>query len=148
MTQKRLLAYADVVCDLFHPGHIAFFRQCRALADGLIVGIHSDADVATYKRRPVMTLEERVAMVQACSLVDHVVPGAPLETTASFLDAIGAAFVCHGDDIDSAQQADAYGALIAQNRVRLVRYTPTISTTLLLHRLGERGLLSSDPHAR
>jgi hypothetical protein len=39
----------------------------------LVVGLVSDVDVISYKRAPVMTYAERVAVVQGCRHVDKVV---------------------------------------------------------------------------
>ena len=58
--------YADMVGDLFHHGHVEFLRRARDLGDELVVGVHSDATAESYKRTPVMTMDERVRVVEAC----------------------------------------------------------------------------------
>ena len=73
-----------MVADLFHYGHVNFLKQCHKLGDYLIVGIHSDKDVETYKRKPILSFEERIKVVQACKYVDKVVKG-PLILTTEFL---------------------------------------------------------------
>jgi cytidyltransferase-like protein len=55
--------YVDLVGDLFHAGHVEFLRAARSFGDWLVVGVLSDDVVAAYKRRPITTLEERVAVV-------------------------------------------------------------------------------------
>ncbi len=55
--------YADMVADLFHYGHVEFLKKARALGDYLLVGIHGDDVLVSYKRRPILTMEERVASV-------------------------------------------------------------------------------------
>ena len=70
--------YVDMVADLFHFGHVAFLEQARAYGEELVVGVHSDATVESYKRRPIMTMDERVASVRGCRFVDEVVPDAPM----------------------------------------------------------------------
>ena len=47
--------YADMVADLFHHGHVLFLQRARSLGDYLIVGIHADDVVMSYKRRPILT---------------------------------------------------------------------------------------------
>jgi cytidyltransferase-like protein len=132
--------YADVVCDLFHAGHVEFFRQARALGDHLIVGLVSDADVATYKLPPLMTFAERQAVVRGCKWVDHVLDeAAPLHCTGAFLDRIGAAFACHGDDLAREQITFWYGDLVAAGRIRTVPYTAGISSRDIVRRLAARG---------
>jgi len=81
----RTRVYVDLVGDLFHAGHVELLRQARALGDRLVVGVLSDDVVAQYKRRPITTLEERVAVVRACRYVDEVVPDAPDVVTMEFV---------------------------------------------------------------
>ena len=132
--------YADVVCDLFHAGHVEFFKQARALGQRLVVGLVSDHDVSSYKQAPVMTFEERYAVVNACRHVDRVLETPPpLHCTCEFLDKIGAAFCCHGDDMSADQLRFWYADLIPQGRLKTVRYTQTISTRQIRQRVLERG---------
>ncbi len=130
--------YVDVVCDLFHPGHVAFFRQARALGDRLIVGVVGDEAVATYKPRPIMSTAERVAMVESCRYVDRVIADAPLFCTRAHLDAIGAAFVVHGDDFPPDELAHWYKDVIGSGRLKTVPYTRTVSSRQIVQRVAER----------
>jgi len=131
--------YVDIVCDLFHPGHISFFRKARALGDRLIMGVHSDDEVSTYKPRPILSFGERLAVVGECRLVDRVVPyPVPLHCTPQHLDAIGADFVVHGDDMSPEQLEYWYGAVIPTGRFRSVPYTPGISSREIISRVITR----------
>jgi cytidyltransferase-like protein len=140
MAEDELVwVYADAVCDLFHPGHIEFFRQARKLGDRLIVGLVSDADAAKYKPAPIMTHSERVAVVRACRFVDSVLDEpAPLYCTCQFLDRIGAAFACHGDDFPPDEISHWYADLIPAGRIRVVPYTRGISSRQVIERVAER----------
>ena len=144
MKDKEVVVYADAVCDLFHPGHVEFFRQARLLGDRLIVGLVSDADASTYKPAPIMTHSERVAVVRACRFVDHVLDEpAPLFCTVQFLDRVGAAFACHGDDFSSTDIAHWYGDLIPSGRIKVVPYTRTVSSREIIERVAARLRASS-----
>ena len=110
---RPITIYADVVCDLFHYGHVEFFRQARALGDRLIVGLVSDGNVATYEPPP-------------------------LHCTRAFLDEIGADYCCHGDDMSADQLAFWYGDLISSGRLKVVRYTPAISSRQIVARIADR----------
>jgi cytidyltransferase-like protein len=136
--KRKVWVYVDVVCDLFHRGHVEFFRKARFLGDGLIVGVHNDEVVASYKPRPIMTMAERTAVVEACRYVDYVLADAPLECTAAHLDAIGADFACHGDDLSPQDVRRMYGDLIPRNRLKVVSYTPGISSRELIERIATR----------
>jgi cytidyltransferase-like protein len=130
--------YADMVGDLFHHGHVEFLRQARELGDELVVGIHSDADVASYKRPPVMTMEERVGVVRGCRYVDEVISGAPLQVTRDFVERHGIDLVVHGDDFDRERLLRMYGEPEEMGILRTVPYTPGISTTEILARLARQ----------
>jgi cytidyltransferase-like protein len=134
--------YVDMVGDLFHPGHVEVLRAAREFGDHLVVGVLSDETVAAYKRQPVMTLAERVAVIAACKYVDEVVPDAPYRVTTEFLDEHDIALVVHGDDITPAAVAEVFGSIEAAGRLRLVAYTSGVSTTELIARVQNR-----DPHA-
>ena len=77
--------YVAVTGDLFHYGHVSFFKKARHFGDYLMVGVHSDEDVAVFKWPPVLNVNERVSIIKHCSLVDEVLPNAPDETTANFI---------------------------------------------------------------
>ena len=130
--------YADMVGDLFHHGHARFLRQAREMCGRLIVGIHNDADVMTYKRTPVMTMAERIPVVAACRYVDRVVPDAPLVVTEAFLDSLGAAKVVRGDDASGEQINVWYAEVAKADRLVLVPYTPHIATTDIIQRIATR----------
>jgi len=131
--------YADVVCDLFHAGHVEFLRQARSLGDRLVVALVSDADVLTYKPAPIMSFAERLAVVRACRYVDRALPEpAPLFCSRDHLDAIGAAFACHGDDLTQEEILYWYADLIPAGRIRTVPYTPSISSRHIIERVARR----------
>ena len=50
--KNKKKGYIDMVGDLFHVGHLNMFKQARTYGDYLIVGIHSDKTVESYKRKP------------------------------------------------------------------------------------------------
>lgn len=127
--------YVDMVADLFHRGHVEFLRQAHALGDELVVGIHSDEAAERYKRRPIMTMEERVAVVRACRYVDEVVPDAPLAIDREWLERHRIDLVVHGDDFDDDQMMHFYRVPIEMGIFRTVPYTSGISTAVLLARL-------------
>jgi cytidyltransferase-like protein len=131
--------YADVVCDLFHYGHVEFFRRARALGDRLVVGLVGDSDVASYKPAPIMNFEERLAVVRGCRFVDRVLEEpAPLHCTRAFLDRIGASHCCHGDDMTAAELRHWYGDLVSDGGLKVVHYTANISSRLIIARIASR----------
>jgi cytidyltransferase-like protein len=137
-TSSRTRVYVDMVGDLFHPGHVALLKAARDFGDWLIVGVLSDETASPYKRRPIMSLDERVTVIEACRYVDEVVPDAPSRITAEFLDEHDIAVVVHGDDLSPEAMEEVFGPVSATGRLRLVSYTPGISTTDLIRRVRDR----------
>lgn len=130
--------YVDMVADLFHPGHVAFLKKARAFGDTLVVGIHSDDTVESYKRRPLMTMAERMAVVAACRYVDEVVADAPLVLDEDWLKTHRIDLVVHGDDFDVDMATKLYGVPMEMGIFRTVPYSPGISTSDILTRLRLR----------
>ncbi len=130
--------YVDMVGDLFHPGHVGLLRAARALGDQLVVGVLSNETAAAYKRTPIMTLSERVAVIEACRYVDEVVPDAPARLSEEFLREHDLALVVHGDDVTERVAADVYGPAVRTGRLRLVPRTAGVSTTDLIARVRAR----------
>ncbi|MGW7279204.1 adenylyltransferase/cytidyltransferase family protein [Streptomyces sp. NPDC054844] len=131
---ERGNVYVDMVGDLFHPGHVALLKAARDFGERLIAGVLSDEVVAGYKRRPIMTLAERVAVIEACRYVDVVLPDAPYRVTNEFLDRHGIDVVVHGDDLTADAVEEVFGPVAAAGKLQLVRYTAGVSTTDLIQR--------------
>jgi cytidyltransferase-like protein len=129
-----------MVADLFHYGHVNFLRQAKQHGDYLLVGIHADETVESYKRRPILSMEERIASVEGCKYVDQVVPNAPLEITHDWIDTHNIDLIMHGDDVDPAVRDGWYGVPIELGIYRSVGYTEGISTTELISRIKSADL--------
>jgi cytidyltransferase-like protein len=130
--------YVDMVADLFHYGHARFLEQARGFGDYLIVGVHSDAIVARYKRPPILKMEERVAVVRACRFVDEVVPEAPFVLDHSWIERHAIDLVVHGDDFNQAQLNHSYGVAVEMGILRTVPYTTEISSSQIIDRILRR----------
>ncbi|MFJ4121373.1 adenylyltransferase/cytidyltransferase family protein [[Kitasatospora] papulosa] len=134
MVAGRGTVYVDMVGDLFHSGHVALLRAARGFGERLLVGVLSDDVVAAYKRKPIMTLAERVTVIEACRYVDAVLPDAPYRVTTEFLDLHGIDVVVHGDDLAADAVEEAFGPVARAGKLRLVPYTGGVSTTELIRR--------------
>ena len=130
--------YADIVGDLLHAGHIEFFKMAKQYGDYLIIGVLSDEDVASYKRVPILTLQERVAMIKACKYVDEVIVAPPLRLTKEWIQEHQIDLVVHGDDFNKELLMDQYGISIELGIFRSVPYTQGISTTDIIQRIVGR----------
>jgi len=119
-----------------HSGHYNAIRQARQLCDILVVGVHSDAEIAKHKGPPVMNEQERLACVKACKWVDEVAFDTPYDPSIELLDKLNCDFGIHGDDTSTTSDGqDAYGELKKAGRMRIIKRTAGVSTTDLVGRL-------------
>lgn len=72
--QGKRIVLANGCFDLLHVGHVRYLEGARRWGDLLIVAINSDASVRRLKGpgRPLMKLQDRVALVSAVGCVDYV----------------------------------------------------------------------------
>ncbi len=136
--KKKVRVYASMVADLFHYGHVNFLRKARAEGDYLIVGLISDEETTPYKRKPLLSLDERVKVVQGCRYVDEVLPNAPLEATEEWITKHNIDIVVHGDDFDQSKINKFFSYPYKKGMLRIVPYTSGISTSELIARIKTR----------
>jgi len=126
--------YVDMVADLFHVGHLNLIKTASSFGDYLIVGVHSDKDVESYKRTPIINENHRYEIVESCKYVDKVVKNAPLFITEEFLKRHDIDLVVHGDDI-SDELKRQHKVPIQKNMVKYIPYTKSISTTEIISKI-------------
>ena len=83
--------------DPLHRGHIAYFKDARALGDVLIVGLNSDAWLERKKGIYFMNLEDRRAVIEELRGVDVVIEFDDEDGTAK--DAINKCLTDYPTDI-------------------------------------------------
>ncbi|MGH0184640.1 UNVERIFIED_CONTAM: hypothetical protein FKN15_015341 [Acipenser sinensis] len=104
---------------MVHYGHSNQLRQAHAMGDYLIVGVHTDEEIAKHKGPPVFTQEERYKMVRAIKWVDEIVEGAPYVTTLE----------------TTVDGKDTYAEVKNSGRYRECKRTQGVSTTDLVGRM-------------
>jgi len=79
--------YCCGVFDMCHLGHMKLFEKISKSFNHpiwLIVGVHSDSVVKSYKREPIINEKFRVETVSLCRYVDEVIPDADLVVSKEF----------------------------------------------------------------
>lgn len=130
----------DMCGDLLHYGHMASMKRARDLGTSLLVGVVSDEGVAAYKAPPVLSLEERVKLVESVRSVDAVLPGIGTdldeEFTAALMTRHNVTLVVHGDDpCILPSGADAYRFPKNAGIFWAIPRTPGISSTVVVRAL-------------
>lgn len=137
--------FTDMTADLFHYGHVEFLKQARALGDYVLVGVHSDVVLEAHKRKPVLTMEERVTSVAGCRWVDEVIPNAPWKFDPAWIEKYGIDLVVHGDDYSQELLEYFYEVPLELGIFRTIPYTPGISATDIIRRC-KKANVAKTPH--
>jgi phosphoenolpyruvate phosphomutase len=126
--------YVAMSADLIHPGHLNIIHAARELGE-VTVGLLTDAAIASYKRLPFLSYEQRRVIVENIKGVSRVVPQETLDYVPN-LRAFRPDYVVHGDDWRTGVQKETRARVIdvlGEWGGRLVEptYTPGISSTQL-----------------
>ena len=115
--------YIGFSTDIIHAGHIAIIKKAKRLGK-LIIGILSDEAVASFKRFPLVTYQDRLAMFENISGVYKVVEQKTLSYREN-LEIYKPDIFVHGDDWRSGFQKpirDEVVSILASYGGRLVEF--------------------------
>lgn len=135
MTEGILeIVYVGMSADIIHNGHINIIRHASTLGR-VNVGLLTDEAIASYKRLPYLTYEQRKAIIENIKGVYNVVPQSTLDYTSNLRD-IKPAFVVHADDWKEGVQAKTREKVIEVlkewgGELVEIPYTQGISSTML-----------------
>lgn len=134
--------YVGMSADIIHPGHLNIIHEASKLGR-VIVGVLTDAAIASYKRLPYLNYEERSLIVSNLKGVSEVIPQTTLDYVPN-LEKIRPDYVVHGDDWKEGVQKQTRQRVIdclAQwgGKVIDIPYTQGISSSQLNARLKEIG---------
>lgn len=119
-----------------HSGHYNAIRQAKNICDVLVVGIHSDQEIAENKSMPVMEQEERYRLLDHIKWIDEILYDVPYSPEIATLERARADFCIHGDDMPvNSQGFCAYDEMRNAGRLRIIKRTEGVSTTDLIGRL-------------
>ncbi|XP_024959404.1 ethanolamine-phosphate cytidylyltransferase-like [Cynara cardunculus var. scolymus] len=138
--KKRIRVYMDGCFDLMHYGHANALRQAKALGDELVVGLVSDEEIVTNKGPPVLSMEERLALVSGLKWVDEVIANAPYAITEDFMNRLfnehKIDYIIHGDDPCLLPDgSDAYALAKKVGRYKQIKRTEGVSSTDIVGRI-------------
>jgi len=140
MPPDEVVVYTVGVWDLLHPGHLDVLVRLRNMGTRLVVGVVGDDAIARYKRRPIMTLAERAAMIGSLQCVDEVLLDAPLpdETSLEMLDVLGFSFLAKSFSPEERERGLREHAHLGDRFVEAPRGEVRLSTTDILRRVVAR----------
>ncbi len=128
--------------DLIHPGHLNIIKEAARLGE-VTIGLLTDEAIASYKRLPFLTYEQRQEIIEHIKGVTRVIPQKTLDYVEN-LKAVRPDYVVHGDDWREGVQKETrqrvvdalkeWGGVLVE-----VPYTKGVSSTQFHERLREIG---------
>ena len=138
--------YVGMSADLIHPGHINILQKAYEIGD-VTVGLLTDEAIASYKRLPHMTFEQRRTVVANLAMVSNVTPQTTLDYVPNLRE-LRPDVVVHGDDWRTGVQSETRQRVIDclaewGGELVEVEYTQGISSTQLNASLKQIGTTPS-----
>ena len=127
--------YVGMSTDILHHGHINIIDAARKLGE-ITVGLLTDEAIASYKRCPLLSYEQRKKIVENLVGVKEVIPQETLDYVPN-LRKLKPEYVVHGDDWKKGVQKETRRKVIEALKEwggELIEppYTKGISSTLLI----------------
>jgi phosphoenolpyruvate phosphomutase / 2-hydroxyethylphosphonate cytidylyltransferase len=134
--------YVGMSADLIHPGHLNVLKKANELGR-VIVGLLTDEAIASYKRLPYLSYDQRREIILNLKGVDEVVPQETLDYSIN-LRKYKPDYVVHGDDWKAGVQKSTRHKVIEtlaewDGLLVEVPYTAGISSTAWNRHMREIG---------
>jgi choline-phosphate cytidylyltransferase len=126
--------YIDGVFDLFHKGHLESLIKAKNVLNNpentiLIVGVVSDLDCMSYKRKPIIFETDRLDIIKNIKMVDEVIFPCPLIVSPEFIKEHNIDLVVHGFSNDSDREKQKPFFEKIRDNFMEIEYYSKISTT-------------------
>ena len=140
--REKKLVYVGLSVDLIHHGHINIIQEAQKQGE-LMIGLLVDKAIASYKRLPMLTFEQRKKVIENIKGVTSVVPQETLDYTHN-LQKYRPDYVVHGDDWKVGTQRQIRERVIQTlqewgGQLIEVPYTKEISSSKLQQYVDEIG---------
>ncbi|HEX5826428.1 MAG TPA: D-glycero-beta-D-manno-heptose 1-phosphate adenylyltransferase, partial [Candidatus Limnocylindrales bacterium] len=132
------IVFTNGVFDILHRGHVTYLARAKGLGDLLVVGVNSDESVHRLKGplRPINPLEDRIAVLEALSPVDIVVPFAD-DTPEGVIEQVRPHVFVKGGDYRRESLPEASLVERLGGTVRILPFTEDRSTTNVIAKVRE-----------
>ena len=140
---KNKTVYLGLAADLIHPGHLNIINEAKKYGT-VVVGLLTDSAIASYKRLPYMSYEQRKVVIENIKGISDVIPQDSLNYTRN-LESLKPDFVIHGDDWKEGVQKNTRQQVLNilkkwGGELIEVPYTKGISSTLLINAESKLGV--------
>jgi len=133
--------YVGMSADIIHPGHINILKTAYEYGR-VTVGLLTDKAIASYKKIPLMTFEERFRVIEGIKYVDNIVKQETLDYSDN-LRSLKPKYVVHGDDWTTGIQKETRKKVIKVlsewgGELIEIPYTEGISSASLKNKFDKR----------
>jgi phosphoenolpyruvate phosphomutase / 2-hydroxyethylphosphonate cytidylyltransferase len=140
--ESRKIVYVGMSADIIHSGHLNILNKASELGD-VTVGVLTDKAIASYKRLPYMSYEQRSEIVINLKPVSNILSQDSLDYSEN-LKKIRPDYVVHGDDWKEGIQKNTRQSVIDilqewGGELVEIPYTDGISSTALNSVVKELG---------
>ena len=146
--KKNNLVYVGLAADILHKGHINIIKLASTYGK-VVVGLLTDSAIASYKKFPYLSYEQRHAVIKSMKYVHDVIPQNTLDYTAN-LKLIKPKYVVHGDDWKKGVQKKIRQKVIStikkwSGKLIEPQYTKNISSSLIKNQIK---IVGTSPETR
>ena len=132
--------YVGMSADIIHPGHMNILKTASEYGQ-VTVGLLTDKAIASYKKIPLMTYEERFRVIEGIKYVDNIVMQETLDYSDN-LRSLKPKYVVHGDDWTTGIQKETRKKVIKVlsewgGELIEIPYTEGISSTSLKNKFDK-----------
>lgn len=136
------IVYVGMSADMVHPGHLNIINEAKKLGE-VTIGLLTDKAIASYKRLPYLSYEQRKIIVENIKGVHTVIPQDTLDYVPNLIK-LKPHYVVHGDDWKTGVQSSTRQRVIDTlngwgGKLIEVEYTKGISSTQLNQNIKEIG---------
>ena len=133
--ENRPIAFVPMCLDPIHHGHINIIHEAKKYGN-VVVGLMKDEAMVSYKRKPFINFEGRLAVANQLKSVSFILPIDGINY-ASIASKYKFEFFLHGDDWKNNIQSDNRKELITEMEkwggvVIDIPYTEGVSSTNIL----------------
>jgi len=134
--------YVAMGTDILHHGHINIIESARKLGD-VTIGLMTDEALASYKRVPLLSYEQRKKIIENIKGVSRVIPQNSLDYEKNLRE-LKPDYVVHGTDWRTGYQKATREKVIRilnewNGKIIEPEYTKDVSATQLIERLNGVG---------
>jgi phosphoenolpyruvate phosphomutase len=126
--------------DVLHAGHINIINHGSQFGK-VIIGLLTDSAIESYKRKPYLNYNQRLAVIESVKNVSEVIPQETLDYRPNLLR-VKPNYVVHGDDWQYGVQSEVRNQVIETllqwgGKLIEVPYTENISSTEIISKINK-----------